>query len=588
MTSLVQLSVDPELVRHYRSNGWWRDTTFLDDLAESVRLRPDEPVLINGRTADGTVRVVTYREFDQLTRRIAGGLDDFGVRSGDVVAFQLPDWWETAALLLACLRVGAVAQPIVPQLRAREIERALARTGARVCITVDSWAGFGHARGLAEMAPRLPRLRQRVVCGDAADTGAVDFYEYFVNRPDPDLSALSPLDPDQPSMVLFTSGSTGEPKGVLHTCNTIFAGTSGFMAEVVRGPAVDRAATTMRVSHMACPVWAVFGILLSGGAGVFQDGADPDRLLDLMAQADATRLLTSAPSLAKLMAAQRERPRKLTALHTVMASGTSVPPDMVPLVRETFGVPLRAVWGMTENVVGTAVRAGDPPDWSAHSDGSPVAGLEVRVVLPEGEHTTGALQVRGASMCVGTITDDIARISTTDTGHGDWFDTGDIARQDGRGGIRIEGRVADRVYDRNADMIIPVREVEEELLQHPYVNDVAIISCKDGAREHVCAVVVPGGESPTLEDLHDHLRERDMTELYFPNRLELMDELPRDALGKLRKYQLRAMFEAGADAEQFGRAAGCDPRSGDDLVEHQQHAVLLGQPPDCREVPGRG
>jgi cyclohexanecarboxylate-CoA ligase len=546
VTSLVELRTDLDLARHYRRNGWWRDKTFLDDLAESVRTRPDQPVLINGRTIDGTVRVVSYREFDQLVRRIAGAFDEFGVRTGDVVAFQLPDWWETAALLLACLRVGAVAQPIVPQLRTREIERVLATTGARVCITVDSWAGFGHARALAEVAPRLPQLRQRIVYGDAADTGAVDFHECFVNRPDPDLSSLSPVDPDQPSMVLFTSGSAGEPKGVLHTCNTIYAGTSGFMAEAVEGSGADRAATTMRVSHIACPLWAVFGVLLTGGAGVFQDVADPDRMLDLMARAEATRLLTSPPNLAALVAAQRERPRELTSLRTIMAGGTTVPPDMVPMVRETFGVPLRAVWGMTENVVGTAVRADDPQDWSAHSDGRPLPGLEVRVVTLEGEGATGALQVRGASMSVGNIADDIARISTTSTGDGDWFDTGDIARPDGRGGIRIEGRVADRVYDLHGEVIIPVREVEEELLQHPSVKDVAVISCTDGAREHVCAVVVPCGEPPTLEDLNEHLRERDMTELYFPNRLELVDELPRDPLGKLRKYQLRAKFDAGS------------------------------------------
>lgn len=167
------------------------------------------------------------------------------------------------------------------------------------------------------------------------------------------------------------------------------------------------------------------------------------------------------------------------------------------------------------------------------------------MVAPEGEGTTGALQVRGASMCVGTVTGSVERISTTGTGHGDWFDTGDIARPDGRGGIRIEGRVADRVYDVNAEVMIPVRDVEEELLQHPGVKDVAIISCRDGARDQVCAVVVPGSEPLALEDLRGHLRERGMTEAYYPDRLELVDDLPRDPMGKLRKYQLRAMFDAG-------------------------------------------
>jgi cyclohexanecarboxylate-CoA ligase len=148
----------------------------------------------------------------------------------------------------------------------------------------------------------------------------VDFHACFVNRPDPDLSSLSPVAPDQPSMVLFTSGSTGEPKGVLHTCDTIYAGTSGFMAQAVTGPRADRAATTMRVSHIACPLWAVFGVLLTGGAGVFQDAPDPDRMLDLMVHAEATRLLTTAPALAALMVAQRERPSELTSLRTIMAA----------------------------------------------------------------------------------------------------------------------------------------------------------------------------------------------------------------------------------------------------------------------------
>jgi len=299
----------------------------------------------------------------------------------------------------------------------------------------------------------------------------------------------------------------------------------------------------MRLTHIAAPMWSLFGILLTGGTGVFQDIADPDRMLDLMVETKATRLQASPPGLVALMAAQRERPRDLTSLRTVMAGASTIPPSLVPMVRETFGVPLRAAWGMTENIMGTAVRADDPEDWSAHSDGTPIAGLEVRVVTPEGDGSTGALQVRGASMCVGTITDDIATISTTNTGHGEWFDTGDIARPDGRGGIRIEGRVADRIYDVNAEVIIPVRDVEEELMQHPGVEDVAIIACVDGEREDVCAVVVPAGEPPTIEELHDHLRKCEMTELYFPNRLELVDALPRDPLGKMRKYQLRAMFE---------------------------------------------
>lgn len=562
MTALLELSVDPELASQYRLNGWWRDRTFLDDLAGWARTRPDEPAVINGRSVDATVRVLTWRELNEHVLRFAAGLRDLGVRPGDVVALQLPDWWETAALLLACLKVGAIAQPMVPELRAREIERAMTRTGATVCVTVEHWAGYEYGHALADVATRLPRLRHRVVYGDSARSGALDFAELFLHeRATPDPASFPRLDPDRACLVLFTSGSTGEAKGVLHSLNTIHAGTAGFTARTTQlSPDVDRAAATLRISHIAGPLWAIFGTLLSGGAGIFLDAFDADRMLDVMDQAGATRLLTTPPRLLALLDAQRARPRRLTELRTIAAGATTIPPELVAEVREAFELPLRAVWGMTEIVVGSVVGADDPADWSAHSDGSPLPGLEFRVVTPDGVVSldstggtdvaggTGSLQVRGAAMCLGTITDHLAEISAA-TDEDGWFDTGDLARPDGRGGIRIMGRVGDRIYDRSGAVMIPVRDVEDELRLHPNIADVAVIACRDGMLEDVCAVVVPIGEPPTIEELHEFLGWRGMTEWYHPSRLELADSLPRDHLGKIRKHELRAQYD-GAAARQ--------------------------------------
>jgi cyclohexanecarboxylate-CoA ligase len=136
---------------------------------------------------------------------------------------------------------------------------------------------------------------------------------------------------------------------------------------------------------------------------------------------------------------------------------------------------------------------------------------------------------------------DIGEITPTTGDDGGWFDTGDLARSDGRGGIRIVGRVADRVIGRTAFMI-PVRDVEEELLKHPRISDVAVISCPGEVSEDVCAVVVPAGLPPTLDELTGYLTARGMTDWYQPNRLEIVDALPRDHLGKVRKYLLRAQF----------------------------------------------
>lgn len=558
MTTPATLTARPEQARQFRANDWWRDETFFDDLATWVQLQPDSPALITGRTVGGE-HVLSYRELDRYVRKFAGGLLDLGVEPGDVVAFQLPDWWETACLLLACLRVGAVAQPMVPELRTREIERALTRTRAQVFITVDAWAGFDHSQAIADLAAELPNLRHRVVHGDAARTGAVDFARRFLDGVEPDDAALPRLDPDRACLVLFTSGSTGEAKGVLHSFNTIYAGCRGWMSQLgPSAPGADRGAATLRVSHIACPLWAVFGPLLTGGTGIFQDVFDADQLLDLMEQADASRLLATPPRMYALLAAQRERPRRFPSLRTVSSGGTTVPPELATLVHDVFGVPLRSVWGMTEIVVGTMVGAEDPPDWSAHSDGRALPGLEVRVVSPDGAvdqpDRTGALQVRGASLCLGMVTGDIGRVlPATDDGPTGWFDTGDLARPDGRGGIRIVGRVADRIYDRSAAVMIPVRDLEDELLLHPNVRDVAVIAVRDrddsSGVEDVCAVVVPSGEPPTLDSVTAYLTRRGMTEAYYPTRVEYVDALPRDHLGKIRKYQLRAQFEPETAAQ---------------------------------------
>lgn len=554
MTFAATLPTRISHAQSYRANGWWRDATFLDDVDTWVRIHPDNPAFVSG-SRDGSVRVVTYREFDRYVKRIACGLHALGVRAGDVVAFQFPDRWEVAALLLGTMRAGAIAQPILPELRSREIERALTRTGARVCVVIDEWAGHDHAGALASIAPRLPRLAHRVVKGDAARTGALDFDKVLLGGPDPDVSVLPELNADHPCLVLFTSGSTGEAKGVLHSFNTIYAGTSGFNEATVGSSILgaDRAAGTLRLTHIAGPLWTIFGPLVSGGAGIFIDAFDPEVYLDLMERAGATRLLSAPPKLAQLAQAQSRRPRRLDALHTITCGGSAVPMELVPAVREAFGVPLRTVWGMTEIVVGTAVGADDPPDWSMYSDGRVLPGLELRIV-PDKDASDrpimssclvsgmGSLQVRGAALCLGILTGD-GHLAPS-AGEDGWFDTGDLARPDGDGGIRLVGRVGDRMYDKAATLMIPVRDVEEELLLHPRVLDVALIALSAGGdeEEDVCAVVVPLEEPPTLDELRTFLRARGMTEAYYPDRLEFADELPRDGAGKIRKHLLRAQF----------------------------------------------
>lgn len=185
----------------------WRDQT-------------PQATAIRAYRADGEATVITYAELAGWVERYAGALYQLGVRPGRVVAFQLPNWWQAQALLLAATRLQAVVAPIMTTIRPRELQRLLHRVGACVCVTAGEWAGFNHATALKDIAPSLPALRHRVVIGDATD-GDVDFPSLFEDTP---WEKLHPValddaveDPDRVAMVLFTSGTSGEPKGALHT-----------------------------------------------------------------------------------------------------------------------------------------------------------------------------------------------------------------------------------------------------------------------------------------------------------------------------------------------------------------------------------
>jgi cyclohexanecarboxylate-CoA ligase len=194
-------------------------------------------------------------------------------------------------------------------------------------------------------------------------------------------------------------------------------------------------------------------------------------------------------------------------------------------------------------------RPEDPPERAGESDGTVVAGMQARVVdennepVPAGE--VGQLQVRGAAQCLGYYRrDEIYAKSITPDG---WFDTGDLARDDGYGGVRISGRTKDIII-ANMCLKLPVSDIEALLGRHPAIRDIALIGIPDPAMiELVCAVVTPSGEPPTLEDLRTYLEEAGVNAWFWPQRLELVEAMPRTVTGKIRKVELRERFGGAPD-----------------------------------------
>ena len=542
MATSIELFLDASDAARFRACGWWRDETVVDDLRAAAERRPDRAAIVAHR--DGAAHVIAYAELLTLTDRFAGGLLELGVQPGDIVTIEMPNWWQLPVLYLACARIGAVVNPVQPIMRSRELGFILERTASRVCIVPDTWRGFSYAGMLAQLTERVPTLEHCVVIGDASIPRGVEFDRHFVQtrwedrHPAAELDRLAPA-ADDVAQVMFTSGTTGEPKGAIHTHNTLFA--------AMRCEPHALGLSGDDVVHMGSPMTHQAGFLYChfmpvhlGGTAVFQDVWDAGVMLDLVESRGITFAMGATPFVLDAIAAQRAHPRDVETLRLFVCGGTSIPSHLVREAAEVLGAELVALWGMTENGGVTLTSAGDPPEVVADSDGRTVPWMEARIVDDRGRpcegRQVGSLLVRGASQCLGYFKrPDLYAASLDADG---WFDTGDLARSDGHGGIRIAGRSKDLIIRGGEN--VPVAEVESLLYLHPKVREVAVVAYPDERLgERACAVVAPEGEAPALPELQRHLEAKGMARSFWPERLEIVDELPKTPSGKIQKFVLR-------------------------------------------------
>jgi cyclohexanecarboxylate-CoA ligase len=535
-------------IETFRALGAWRKESALDDLARWRDEKPDAMAVVAHEAGSGMVRV-TYREYAEWVDRFTGALYELGVRPGQVVAVQLPNRWQVPALLLACARIGAVLAPMMTTIRARELERVLHRTGAQVCITIDRWAGFDHASALAEAAGRLPALRHRVVLGDAVAEDEVDFTRHFQLTPwevthAHSLQALTP-DPDRVGLVLFTSGTSGEPKAALRTYNSVHSLIATTAVTQGGGPS-DVFATSSPLTHLGGVVGAILRPLFLGGTAAFMDDWEPAGGLALLADTGTTSMWGAPAVWAALVDELRRHPRPLPPLRNAGAMGTVILAPLIADVAEVFGLPLQSFWGSTE-AVGTTTNPDDPPDWAAHSVGRPGPGMEVdlRSDGPVSDERLGRVYLRGSGSCLATVGRDSGEVTVLADHDDGWYDTGDLGVPDGRGGLRLLGRAADRI---GGSFMIPVADVEAALLGHPAIDEVALVGYPDGdGGELACALIVSRTTPPSLPEVRAFLDEQAMTQWYQPSRVEPLPALPRNETGKVLKELLRRWLRGEAE-----------------------------------------
>ncbi|GGY28950.1 MULTISPECIES: class I adenylate-forming enzyme family protein [Streptomyces] len=496
--------------------------TLWELIERRAELTPDHPVLLQGD------RTLTFGALRERCERVAAGLYGMGVRPGTVVAWQLPTRIETAVLSFALARLGAVQSPVIPFYRDREVGFALRESKAEFFGVPGVWRGFDHTA----MARRL---------------GARGVFEAYDELPDgePELLPPPPTDGTSVRWIYWTSGTTSDPKGVLHTDRSLIAGGS-CLAHALHLSDADVGSMAFPFAHIAGPDYTVMLLLYGFPAVMFEHFALPDALAEYRRHG-VTVAGGSTAFYSMFLAEQRKRPgeKVVPTLRLLAGGGAPKPPEVYHAVVREMGVQLTHGYGMTEVPMITMGAPDDTAEHLATTEGCPPPGMEIRITdesgapLPYG--VDGEVRLRGEAVCQGYL--DPAQSKTVFDADG-FLITGDVGHVRETGHLVLTGRIKDIIIRKGEN--ISAKEIEDLLHTHPAVGDAAVVGLPDPERgELVCAVVEqpPGAAGLTLPELTSYLRSQGLSVHKLPERLEVVEALPRnEALRKVLKYKLRERF----------------------------------------------
>lgn len=520
-----------EVAAGYVANGFWTDDRAGRTLGWAAAEFPQRDAVVVGP------RRVTYAELDRLVARAAAGLRALGVGAGDVVSFQLPNTLEAVITWHAIQRLSAIPNPITPIYRTREVEFALRQARTKVAVIPDRYRGHDYVEMYAEMATRLPSLAAVVVVGDAP--AAVPFAPWrVVAEAAGAVETCMPGEPDDVALLLYTSGTTADPKGVLHTHQSLLYDARAMAAwyglndrDVIFNPAPVTHASGMLCALVIPPV--------IGATVVLQDRWDAAEAIELVEREHVSFMLFATPFLQDLADLQDTQRRDLSGIRYIVCGGADVPELLVHRATASLG-PVVRMYGSSEVPSMTTCSRADGRDRRASTDGRWMRPTRAVLVADDGTRIAGAgrgeIRVTGPDVFGGYLDASLNAEAFDDAGA---FCTGDVGERDADGYLRIVGRIKD-IINRSGEKF-SAREIEELLYAHPAVRDVAVVAVPDPKTvEKACAFVVAAtATAPTLADLCDYLQQHDLSKRKLPERLVVVEELPRTASGKVQKHLLR-------------------------------------------------
>jgi cyclohexanecarboxylate-CoA ligase len=531
--SEVHLPVPDAVRERWRAAGAWTNEILLDRLVASDA-RDEHGELI----VDGEIRL-SRSELRTRATRVASALQAEGVRPGDVVVYQLPNWWESAALAWGILVAGAIASPLTPTLRHAEVGFVLEQTGARLVVVPQSFRGFNHAAMLADVGFNGTTWLTR--------DGALDAVLADDTSPAPLPFTASATDA---ALVLWTSGTTSQPKGVVHTHQSLRHEADSLGAAHAFDPH-DRQLLPMPMTHVAGFTYGVLMPVCLGVPAVLMDVWDPGDALRIVEREHISVMISTPVFVRSMIDHPAFGASDTTSVRLLSLGGAGVAPATVREGAARFGCWCKRTYGSTEYPTLTTGRLGDDAEIQATTDGVLIGPAELRIVDPVtlvdvADGQAGELWARGPEMFSGYLDAALDAAAFAPDG---WFRTGDLATYTG-GYLTIVDRLKDIVIRGGEN--ISAAEVEHALLSHPAVADCAVVAVPDAVMgERTCAFVIPRGDvPPTLAALAAHVAAAGLAPFKRPERLELRETLPRTPSGKVQKGPLREEAARLAAAER--------------------------------------
>ena len=522
-----------------RDGHLWANTTIAREAWRKAEVCPDRVAIFLEDEPDAT-----YGELALEARRLISGFRELGLEAGDVISFQLPNWREAVPIDIAAAALGLVVNPIVPIYRGAELRYILADARSRVFFIPERFRSIHYVDMVREFADELPELEHLVSVRAEGDHPGVTRCEDLLARNPADLRELPDIDPNQPKCRLYTSGTTGFPKAVLHSHNTLnyvqqcSIRHSGISAE-------DVMVMPSPVTHITGYSSGINMSFMSEARSALMARWDADAAIDFIHRVGGTMTVGATPFLAELLDAAERRGDGLPSMRQFSCGGAGVPPELVRRAYRVLDncITVR-VYGSTEvPLVSYGWR--DDPELAATTDGQLYA-FEVKILDDDGNplppDTDGEIAARGPGMMLGYADPEQNAAAHTEDG---FFLTGDIGRVTPGGAVLITDRKKDIIIRGGENL--SAKEIEDVLHHHPDVREVAVVAMPHPRLgEGVCALVIPrDGASLDLEILARFTEASGLARQKIPEKLVLVDDLPRTPSGKVRKDILRRQLKEG-------------------------------------------